>query len=208
VLFDMDGTLVDSTAVVEAVWGEFAARHGIDFGELLGYIHGRQAIDTVRRYLPGHDDPRSVVAELQDGELARLEGIVEIRGAARLLAALPPERVAVVTSAPRPLAEARLRAAGLPVPPVLVTADDVDRGKPDPDGYVRAARALGSEPADAVVFEDADAGIRAGLGAGATTVVVGPFDGPSAQGLLRVRDLEQVAVRESDGGRVVLAIEP
>jgi HAD superfamily hydrolase (TIGR01509 family) len=205
-LFDMDGTLVDSTAVVEEVWGGFAREHDLDLGALLDFAHGRQAIETVRHFHPSHPDPRAAVTVLEDAELARLDGIVEIPGARALLEALPPERIAVVTSAPRPLAEARLRAAGLRVPAVLVTAGDVSPGKPDPGGYLLGARRLGADPASAIAFEDADAGIRAARASGAITIVVGSFEGPSASGLLRVDTLESVRVASSDAASATLEV--
>ena len=142
-LFDMDGTLVDSTPVVEAVWTAFGQRHGVDPAALLAYAHGRQAVDTVAHFLPERsaDERAELVAALVAEEVTRTDGIVEIPGAVDLMEGLIAEGapVAVVTSAPRDLAIARLRAAGVPVPEVLVAAEDVERGKPDPQGYLRAA---------------------------------------------------------------------
>jgi mannitol-1-/sugar-/sorbitol-6-phosphatase len=165
-LFDMDGTLVDSTAVVMKVWRRFAARHGLDAEQFLADSHGRKTEDTVKRVAtPGMDvaaETRRICAE----EIADRDGIVEIPGAGALIAALPRTRWAVVTSASRELAATRIRAAGLPLPETIICAEDVRRGKPDPEGYLAAARALGVPPAQCLVFEDARAGLEAGHAAG------------------------------------------
>lgn len=205
VLFDMDGTLVDSTEVVESMWSEFAERFGIDLTELLGYAHGRQTRDTVARFLPPGPDPDEVVAQFERAELVRVDGVREIPGAARLLAALASAPVAVVTSASRALAEVRLRAAGLTVPDVLVPADEITRGKPDPQGYLLAARRLGVAAADCVVVEDAEAGIRAGVAAGGRTLVVGAHRSAITRGLPRVPDLSVITTTVADDGRIQLS---
>lgn len=195
-LFDMDGTLVDSTAVVETIWRGFCAEHDVDPRVLVPWSHGRRTPDTVRHFLPSSsaDEVRRIVADLERREQETMTGIVEIPGAATLLTglALP---WAVVTSAPRPLAVRRLVAAGLPAPDVLVPADEIEHGKPHPDGYLRAAGLLGVDPGDSVVFEDAEPGIRAALDAGARVVVVGGLDSPYAEGLARVTDLTEVRLR-------------
>jgi sugar-phosphatase len=194
-LFDMDGTLLDSSAAVVASWTLFAQEHGLDTAEVLGSIHGVRAGDSIARYLP----PERVAAETQrliERELGLLDGIVEIPGAAGVLRALPDAGipVAIVTSAPRDLALARLGAAGIPVPEVVVTAEDVARGKPAPDGYLEAARRLGADPARCVVFEDAEAGIRAGVAAGSRVIVVGAYAGASTTGLARIADYRELRV--------------
>jgi sugar-phosphatase len=207
VLFDMDGTLVDSTAVVEQVWGEFAARYGLDLEEILRTSHGVQARDTVTRFAPAGADVPALTAELGAMERVRTEGIVALPGAVRLLAALPADAVALVTSADVILADIRMEAAGLPMPAVAVTAELVTRGKPDPEGYLKAAANLGVEPADAVVFEDAPAGIAAGVAAGIRTVAVGPNTGPLPAGVLHVADYSTVTVQTSqdEAGRTVIS---
>jgi len=170
-LFDMDGVLVDSTAAVARVWSVWASKHGLDPETVVKIAHGRPSISTIRELLPDADH------EAEDREVERLEiedveGIVALPGAAELLHALPPNRYAIVTSATRPLAEVRLRAAGLLVPANLVTARDVQRGKPNPDPYLRGARILGVAPAECVVIEDAPSGIRAGKAAGSRVVAL------------------------------------
>lgn len=191
-LFDMDGTLVDSTAVVEAVWSEFCERNGLDPVALLAYAHGRQAADTIAHFLPalGQAERDGLVRDLVAQELTRTEGVVEIPGAAALIERLLEggAPVAIVTSAPRDLAVARLRAADVPVPEVLVAAEDVSRGKPDPQGYLLAAARLGVPIADCVVFEDAEAGLLAAVASGARVVVVGAHTSATTASLPRLAD--------------------
>ncbi|KQQ11345.1 hypothetical protein ASF46_03065 [Rathayibacter sp. Leaf296] len=182
----MDGTLVDSTAVVETIWRSFADRFGLDRAMILASVHGVRAEDSVRRFAPPGRDVAGIVAELNAYELEHTEGTVEIPGAVAFLAALPRTRVALVTSASPALAAGRLAAAGVPSPDVVVTADDVLHGKPAPDCYLAAAERLGVLAADAVVFEDAEAGVRAGLAAGMRVVVVGGHESPSTAGLPRI----------------------
>lgn len=192
VLFDMDGTLVDSTAVVEEVWGEFAGRYGLDIDEILRTSHGVQAIDTVRRFAPAGADVLALTGELGAMERVRTAGIIALPGAARLLGRLPADAVALVTSADRVLAEIRMAAASLTMPAAVVTAELVTRGKPHPEGYLTAARLLGVKPPDAVVFEDAPAGIAAGVAAGIRTVAVGPNTGALPEGVLLIPDYSAV----------------
>lgn len=208
VLFDMDGTLVDSTAVVEQVWGEFAARYGLDIAEILRTSHGVQAGDTVRRFAPAGSDVMALTAELGAMERVRTEGIVALPGAAELLRSLPADAVALVTSADRVLADIRMEAAGLAMPATAVTAELVTRGKPHPEGYLRAAELLGVDPADAVIFEDAPAGIAAGLAAGIRTIAVGMNTGEVPDDVLHIADYASVrASVETDGaGRSVIAL--
>ena len=169
VLFDMDGTLVDSTACVERVWRQWAQRRGVDPERLMAIAHGRQNPDVLRLVAPHLDIEREAASLIALEEDCR-DGISAVAGARDLLEALPPERWAIVTSAWQRLAEIRLGCAGLPVPPVLVTADDTPRSKPHPDGYLAAAARLGAEPAACLVIEDAHAGIEAGRAAGMTVV--------------------------------------
>lgn len=194
-LFDMDGTLLDSGAAVTASWTLFAEEHGLDPAEVLASVHGVRAADSIARYLPA-DEVEAETVRLIERELELLDGIVEIPGAAELLRALPEAGipVAIVTSAPRDLALARLSAAGIPLPALIVSGDDIAEGKPAPDGYLEAAHRLGADPARCVVFEDADAGIRAGIAAGARVIVVGEHAGASTTGLTRIADYGEVTV--------------
>ncbi|WP_405970350.1 HAD-IA family hydrolase [Streptomyces sp. NBC_00988] len=172
-LFDMDGTLVDSTALVESTWADFSARHRTDLTEVLAYAHGRPTRETVAHFVADPELAASETRRLVAHEQSETTGITEIPGARVFLAELPRGSWGIVTSADRKLAEVRLAAAGLPLPEVLVSADDVVRGKPHPEGYLRAAALLGVEPGGTIVFEDSGAGVRAGLASGARTVVIG-----------------------------------
>jgi len=164
-LFDLDGVLADSIAAVERAWRTFAARHGLDSDAILPRVHGRRAVDSVRALAP-HADVDAEIAWLEAMEAADTSDVIALPGAAELLRALPPARWTVVTSGTRPVAEARLRAAGLPIPRHLVAADEITHGKPNPEGYLRGAASLGVAPADCVVVEDAPAGAAAARAAG------------------------------------------
>ncbi|TCN31241.1 HAD family hydrolase [Sinorhizobium americanum] len=170
-LFDMDGTLLNSMAVVERVWGAWAVRNGLDPHELMKSVHGVRASDTIRK-LGLAVDPDLEAHALALAEIADVDGIAEIPGAVAFLDSLPPERWAIVTSAPLELARRRLAAAGIPVPRHMVTGEDVTAGKPDPQGYLLAAKRLGVRAEDCLVFEDAPAGILAGSAAGAEVAVI------------------------------------
>jgi sugar-phosphatase len=171
-LFDMDGTVLDSIAVAERVWGAWALRHGLDVETFLPTIHGVRAEETIRRQNLADLDIALETEAILRAEVADIEGVIPIPGAEAFLRALPIDRWAVVTSAQRELALRRMAAAGLPIPAVLVTAEDVSRGKPAPDGYVLAAERLGVAPGACLVFEDAPAGLLAGEAAGADMVVI------------------------------------
>ncbi|APY13032.1 HAD-IA family hydrolase [Brucella sp. 10RB9214] len=171
-LFDMDGTILSSIAATERVWSEWAKRHGIDPVTFLPTIHGVRAVETVRRLaLPGVDPIREAEI-LLEAEMADLDGIAPIEGAYEFLYSLPENRWAIVTSAPLELARRRIKAAGLPMPKTIVSAEDVERGKPSPECFELGAKRLGFAPRDCLVFEDAPAGIVAGETAGASVVVV------------------------------------
>jgi sugar-phosphatase len=171
VLFDLDGVLVESRESTERVWLEWAVKNRIDEAALRSAMHGVRSADVIRALRPDLD----AVAEAEEVERRQAEaaaGLAAIPGAVAALEALRAERVAVVTSGTRPLALARLAAAGIEPPAVVVFADDVTRGKPDPEGYLTAARRLGADPAEALVVEDAPPGIEAGRAAGMATVAV------------------------------------
>lgn len=170
-LFDLDGVLVDSRAVVERVCRLWAARLGIDSDALLRVAHGRRTRDTVRIVAP-HADAEQEVAWIDNAELLDTAGLVEVPGVRRFLTSLPAGAWAVVTSCGPDLARLRLSSVGLPIPEVVVSSDDVSKGKPAPDGYRLGARRLGVDPASCVVFEDAPPGIAAGLAAGARVVAL------------------------------------
>lgn len=191
VLLDMDGTLVDSDASVERAWTTWSAEHGIDPAAVLAIAHGSPADRTVRRLLPGLDDV-GVAASAQrqlDLQYDDLADVVAATGASELLAALDRTGLpwAVVTSADVRLAKARLGAAGID-PPLLVTVEDVRRGKPDPEGFRLAAARLGVAPTACLVVEDSEPGLAAGRAAGMRTAALRGLDGD-----LRLADLAQLA---------------
>jgi sugar-phosphatase len=210
ILFDMDGTLVDSTVVVEAVWRRFADRFGLDLAEILRSSHGRRMEDSIVRFGPAGVDVAAEAKDLGEFEYRTTEGVVAVPGAVDFIAALPAESIALVTSAGRALAAMRMASVGLPLPAVVVTAEDVERGKPFPDPYLAAAARLGVDPAEVVVFEDADAGIESGLAAGMRVVVVGDAAGAVAHELPRIRDYLSIGARVEAAGegrpRIVLTL--
>lgn len=173
ILFDLDGVLVDSTAVVERHWRMWATRHAMDSELILASAHGRRTIDTLRAVASHLDLDLVQEAELlAESESNDTEELVVIPGAAELIRSLPEHSWAVVTSGSHKTASTRLRAAGLPVPRAFVTAEQVSQGKPDPEGYLKAATLLGLEPQDCVVIEDAPAGIQAAHAAGSSVIGV------------------------------------
>lgn len=197
VLFDMDGTIVDSTQVVESAWGSWAARHEIPLDVVLSFSHGRPTQATLDHFLPGQDHSEEL-AQFSSFERGQTEGIRAVPGAAEVLRALQEQNDpwAIVTSADRKLAEARVTAAGLPLPRVIVPFDEIRKGKPDPEGFLRAAEQLGLPPQDCLVFEDTRPGIDAGLSAGMQ--VVGLLTTSSAQKLGHqpvIEDFHDVAFR-------------
>jgi mannitol-1-/sugar-/sorbitol-6-phosphatase len=170
-LFDLDGVLVDSTPAVARVWTKWALSHGFDPEETVRLAHGRPSVDTVRDLLPDADFEAENETVLR-GEIEDTDGVVALPGVRDLLNSLSPEQWAIVTSCSRPLAEVRLKTAGLPVPQRLQTSDDIRRGKPDPEPYLKGAALLGLAAGRCVVFEDAPAGIRSGKAAGATVIAL------------------------------------
>ncbi|MGC0332263.1 sugar-phosphatase [Streptomyces sp. SAI-170] len=207
-LLDMDGTLVNSDAVVERVWRRWAERHGLDGDEVMKVVHGRQGHASMAVLLPhrpmehNHADNARMLAE----ETADMDGVVPVPGAPAFLAALRGLPHALVTSADVALSSARMAAAGLPLPDVRVTAESVGASKPDPEGFLKGAAELGVDPADCVVFEDSGAGIQAGRAAGMRVVGIGPragFHGPD----VLVRDLTQVRVEAGPDGEIRLYVD-
>lgn len=170
VLFDNDGTLVDSSGPVVRSWVQWAREHDVDPYALQGF-HGVPAAGIIAAVAP-HLDPEAALARIDEIEVSDVDGVVALPGALAALDALPDTHKAIVTSAGRPLAEARLAAAGLTAPPDTVTIEDVERGKPLPDPFVLAAQRLGADPADCLVVEDAPSGIEAARAAGCAVVAV------------------------------------
>jgi sugar-phosphatase len=170
-LFDLDGVLINSTPAVARVWQRWAMEHGFDPEEVTRHAHGRPSIATIREYLPGSNYELEN-REVERREIEDLAGVVVWPGARGLLDSLPRDRWTIVTSCTRPLAEARLQAAGLPVPRLMVTANDITQGKPHPEPYLKGASRLGFPAADCVVLEDVPAGIAAGKSSGARVIAL------------------------------------
>jgi mannitol-1-/sugar-/sorbitol-6-phosphatase len=168
-LVDLDGTLVDSSGPVRRAWDAFAARHNLDPDDVNRFAHGRPSRETVRLLAP-HADHDVEAALLERAEVTDTNGVIALPGAFDLLRS--DRRLAIVTSCSTALATTRLRAAGLPMPSVIVTSDDVVDGKPDPACFAIAARRLGAHPARCVVLEDAPVGIEAARAAGATVIAL------------------------------------
>lgn len=171
ILFDMDGVLVSSIESVRRCWRIWAEHYGVQNPELIEIPHGTRAIDVMQMLKPGVD-PKQGMQFIEELEIADVADTRVLPGAYELLASLPPDRWTIVTSATRPLVVSRLRAAGLTVPDRLVTAEMVERGKPDPEPYRRGAEVLGLAPADCIVVEDAVSGVKAGVAAGCRVLCV------------------------------------
>ena len=171
ILFDLDGVLVNSAECVERAWRGWSARHGLNADHVIPIAHGRRTVETVRAVAPHLDVLKEVAAlELQEGMTS--EGIYEIEGARDLIRALPTNRWAIVTSGTRAIASFRLNLVGIPIPPVMVCADEISHGKPHPEGYLTAASALGFKSEDCVVIEDTPPGIEAAHAAGMRAIAV------------------------------------
>ncbi|GGR96172.1 hydrolase [Streptomyces aureoverticillatus] len=203
-LLDMDGTLVNSDAVVERCWRQWAAKHGLDADEVMKVVHGRQGYASMALLLPGRpmEDNHAENREMLAQETADMDGVVPVPGAPEFMASLAEVPHALVTSADVGLSTGRMAAAGLALPAVRVTAESVGASKPDPEGFLKGAAELGFSPADCVVFEDSGAGIAAGRAAGMRVVGVGPRAGEYEPDV-RVDDLTQVRV-SADAGLVRL----
>ncbi|MEF9910560.1 HAD-IA family hydrolase [Streptomyces sp. NPDC094473] len=207
-LLDMDGTLVNSDAVVERCWRRWAIAQGLDPEATLKVVHGRQGYATMAALLPdrpmeqNYAENRIMLAE----ETADTDGVVPIGGAPAFMASIAGLPHALVTSADEALAQARMTAAALPVPETRVTAEMVGASKPDPEGFLKGAAELGFDPADCIVFEDSEAGIAAGRAAGMRVVGVGPRAAalsPDAH----VEDLTQLRVETVADGSIRLHVD-
>jgi sugar-phosphatase len=204
-LFDMDGTVLNSIAAAERIWTTWALRHGLDVEAFLPTIHGARAIDTVNRQaLPGVD-AEVEAAWITEAEIEDVEGVVEVAGAANFLRSLPANQWAIVTSAPKALALRRMAAAGIPAPEVMVAAEDVSAGKPDPAGYRLAARRLGVEVTECLIFEDATVGILAAQAAGADLLIItSTHDHPIETSHATLACYESVNIQLDPGGQIRL----
>lgn len=170
-LFDMDGTLVDSTPCIEGLWRRWAVRQRLDPDFVMQHVHGRRGIETIALVAP-HLDAAAEVAVLLQEEARTLDGTVAIDGAADFLAQLRPDQWAIVTSAPHNIALAKLAHAGLPAPARLISADDVTHGKPHPEAFLKGAALFGLDPQQCVAFEDALSGVQSAQAAGIPVIAL------------------------------------
>jgi sugar-phosphatase len=209
VLFDLDGVLVDSTRAVDREWRAWAQKKGVDGDAIMAIAHGVRTIEVIRRVAP-HLDAEREARKIESHEAHDKEGVVVMPGALELLRSIPDGRWGVVTSGSRLLASARLRFCGLPVPKVLVTADDVAHGKPHPEPYLKGAERLGFKPPECLVIEDAPAGIRSACAAGMK--VIGIASTYPASKLMEadtvVSGLAQIQVKTNGTGKLALEVEP
>ena len=171
-LFDMDGTLVDSSIKVEQIWRIWCERHGIDLASVMAIQQGVRSEDTIRRIAP-QLDIAAECAWIDEMEATDCEGIIEVAGACAVLAQIPIERWTIATSACIAPATARLQFCQLPIPATMVCAEHVAAGKPDPQIYRLAARQIGQQPEDCIAFEDAPAGVASALAAGCRVIQIG-----------------------------------
>lgn len=200
ILFDLDGVLVDSTPSVARVWTRWALAHGIDPQHAIAHAHGRRSIETVRALTPQLNAEKENL-RVEQMEIEDKEGVTALPGAARLLTNLPQNRFAIVTSATRPLARARIGYADLRLPEHLIAADDVTEGKPSPEPYLKGAALLGFEPQDCIVIEDAPAGISSARAAGMRVIALPntyPVDELAGSTAI-VRSLEDLEVHMRHG---------
>lgn len=209
ILFDLDGVLVDSTGSVTRQWRLWAEEHNIDPQKVVEIAHGVRTIEIVRKLTP-HLDAQAEVVRIEKREAEDQEGVAVMSGAADLLKAIPEGRWCVVTSGTRYLATARLKLANLPTPKVLVSADDVSKGKPDPEPYFMGAKLLHRSPAECLVIEDAPAGIRAAHAGGMKAVGITSTYPASAlqEADAVVQKLSQMRVKRSGGpGGLTVSVE-
>jgi sugar-phosphatase len=201
VLFDMDGTLVDSTQAVNRSWQQWADEMG--FGALFsGVQHGRPGREMIAD-LVAPDLVESSFVRVNELELADTDGITVLPGAAELMASIPEARRAIVTSCPSLLCRARLALAGFTAPATVVTVEDTVKGKPAPDPFLEAADRLGLDARQCVVIEDAPAGLAAGRAAGCTTIgVVGTHSADELDADLVVPSLDRLRIELHDHGVV------
>jgi sugar-phosphatase len=206
VLFDMDGTLVDSTCVVKLAWGWWAARHDIPLEAVLSFSHGRPTIATMEHFLPARNHTEEL-KEMEHYEETQLEGILAVPGATQVVNAVKDHPWAIVTSAWRALAEARVIAAGLPLPKVIIPVDEIRNGKPHPEGYLRAAERLSVAPRECLVFEDTRPGIEAGLNAKMQVVaLLTTFPAEDLRHHPLIRDFRDVTI-QPDGECIELELK-
>jgi mannitol-1-/sugar-/sorbitol-6-phosphatase len=203
-LFDMDGTLVDSTPCIEGLWRRWAVRQHLDPDFVMQHVHGRRGIETIALVAPHLDAVAEVTILLQE-EARTLDGTIAIEGAADFLAQLNPDQWAVVTSAPRDIALAKLAYAGLPAPTRLISAEDVSEGKPHPEAFLKGATLFGLDPQQCVAFEDALSGVQSAQTAGIPVIAL--TTSHSAQALSHAEHIitNYLSLALSAGDRIVIS---
>jgi len=208
ILFDLDGVLVDSTRSVERQWRIWAREMGIEGEKVTTVAHGVRAVEVIRTVAP-HLDAEAEVRKLESREAEDLDGVSAMPGAIELVRAVPEGRWGVVTSGTRHLATKRLRLFGIPIPKVMVTADDVAKGKPDPAPYLRGAELLGVNPAECLVIEDAPAGIKSAHAGGMKVIGLTSTYPAAALGEADavVKKLSQLQVSREDVRKIVVSVE-
>jgi sugar-phosphatase len=208
ILFDLDGVLIDSTACIERHWQQWAQQHGLDVANIMRVAHGRRTVETIRLVAP-HLLVEEEAKHFAAVEAADTHGVITIEGASSLLSSLPIDTWAIATSGTREVALARLHHAGLPIPSILVTAEDVTHGKPDPEPYLVAAKGLGIPPDKCVVIEDSPAGIDAARSAGMQTVAIATTHTHHSLGKANAiaRRLGDIHIEKGSSRRLAIRIE-
>ena len=205
VLFDLDGVLVDSTGSVERQWRAWARERGIDEEKVTAVAHGVRAIEVIRTVAP-HLDAAAEVRKLERREAKDRDGVAVMPGAVKLVRAIPEGQWGVVTSGTRHLATARLRLAGIPVPKVMITSDDVVNGKPNPEPYLKGAEGLGVDPRECLVIEDAPAGMQSAHGGGMKVIALASTYPASALGEADavVEKLGEIRISRDGAGKLMV----
>jgi sugar-phosphatase len=207
ILFDLDGTLVESTLFIERLWQDWGLQHGVAPNRMAAVMHGRPATEIINIVAP-HLSAEDEIDALETDEISRMDGMKTYAGAKELLSGLPRGKWAIVTSGSIRVASARLNYAKLPTPEVFITADDIKSGKPAPDAYLLAANRLHVNPADCIVVEDAPAGIQAGKAAGMRVIGVASTH-PSAaltQADIMVEQLADIRLRTTTNNELTLEV--
>lgn len=203
-VFDMDGTLVDSGIAVKTAWQSFSKRYGIDYQEVFEYANGRTTLAAITHFLKDPQLAKIEVEKVEVQESCALSGGGAVPGVLHLLQSLPADKWAVATSATRAVTEFRLRTAGLPLPKYIVCAEDVEFFKPHPQCFLQALELLQVSPSEALIFEDSYLGVTGALASGATTVVVGEMNAYDEQAYRIANYLEVQTKLDLDTGEISL----
>ncbi|KAJ2559485.1 hypothetical protein EV175_000313 [Coemansia sp. RSA 1933] len=210
-IFDLDGTLINTQEETERAYTKYAQQHGIDPQPIIDYCHGVPTLQVLRKFFPEQVQTAEYAQMMELDSITEMDGLREIAGARSLVDSVPGQRWAIFTSGMPFLAHPRMKHLGLPIPAVFVTPADIVNGKPHPEGYVRAAQGLGFDPQRCIVFEDAKAGISAGVAAGAVVVGIRTLltdaELKAAGAQYSVADMTRVSVAVQDDGSLVVAVD-